>query len=101
MKTMKMYASYGELAHEKKVVFSEGHGEIFDTVVAELPEGWDYVELVVGHGLESPWGEICLINEAIKNIGGDPWIDVCNVSTGEVYRKKLKIVGGSYKGNEV
>lgn len=98
MKTMKMYASYGELAHEKKVVFSEGHGDIYDTVIAELPEGWDYVELMFGHGLEAPWGEIYMINEAIRSIDGNPWIDVRNINNGEVYRRKLTIVGGSYKG---
>lgn len=89
MNKIKVYANYGVLGAEKRVVYSEGYGEIYDTVTLILPEGWKTIDLVVGKGLESPWGEIFQINEAIRSINDEPWIDVKRIDNGEIYRKKL------------
>lgn len=98
MQTLTIYANYGLLGAEKRTIYSAARGDICDTCIILLPDGWQAVELIFGGtGLESPGGQIYMISEAIHSIDDAPWLDVTD-DTGKRYRRKLKIIGGSYRG---
>ena len=91
MMKIQIYANYGLLCHEKTTVYSSAHGNIYDIITVELPDGWTPVELIGGDGLESPWGNCYFVDDVITCIDDQPWIDVIN-SDGRVYKRKLRIV---------
>ena len=87
---MKLYANYGMLGHEKETVYSAtAHGEIFDTIYVELPEGWAIVDAIGGIALESPWGWVYSPDEVITTIGDEPWIEARDKDY-NTYKRKLR-----------
>lgn len=88
---LQIFANYGMLAHEGVTVYSAAHGEIYDRITVELPEGWEPVELIGGQGLESPWGDCYFVDDVIACINDQPWIDVINAD-GVEYKRKLHVV---------
>lgn len=73
--TMKIYASYGVLAHEKRPVYTveAPAGDICDELTVELPEGWELAENEAGAPLLTmPTGETYLARELLTNRGDAP-----------------------------
>ena len=81
MKTVKMYATYGVIAHEKQPVYTLDRpcGEIYDAYTLTAPEGWSFAESVSGDTLvESPDGTTYTGAEILTNWGDVPcfcWYD--------------------------
>ena len=78
---MKIYKSYGVLAHEYQPVYTADvpASEIYDEVNVTLPEGWEVAEGAMGDTLlVSPDGKTYIGNEIISNWGDRPaliWYD--------------------------
>ena len=78
---MKIYKSYGVLAHEYQPVYTADvpASEIYDVVNVTLPDGWEEADGAFGDTLlVSPDGETCIGNEIISNLGDRPaliWAD--------------------------
>lgn len=78
---MKIYKSYGVLAHEYQPVYTAyvPASEIYDVVNVTLPDGWEEAEGVFGDTLiVSPDGETYLANKILTNWGDRPaliWYD--------------------------
>ena len=78
---MKIYKSYGVLAHEYQPVYTvDGPAaEIYDVVNVTLPEGWEVDEGAFGGTLiVSPAGDTYIGNDIISNWGDRPaliWYD--------------------------
>ena len=78
---MKVYKSYGVLAHEKQPVYTVDlpASEIYDVVNVDLPEGWGTAEGAMGDQLIcSPEGDTYLASEILTNWGDRPalvWYD--------------------------
>ena len=65
-KTVSLYASYGELAHEKQPVFSAtAHGEIYNVYIVELPNVTG--ETVTGEYLVNLDGTEYALHEVLTN----------------------------------
>ena len=78
---MKIYKSYGVLAHEYQPVYTVDRpaAEIYVVVNVTLPEGWEVAEGVFGDTLIiSPDGETYIGNEIISNLGDRPALIWCD-----------------------
>lgn len=78
---MKIYKSYGVLAHEKQPVYTVDRpaSEIYDVVDVVLPEGWETCEGVYGDKLIcSPDGVTYIAGEILTNWGDDPALVWCD-----------------------
>ena len=72
---MKMYATYGALAHEKGPVYTLGVpcGEIYDVYELTLPDGWEFADGVLGDTLiVDPEGTTYLASDILTNWGDEP-----------------------------
>lgn len=96
MTTLKAYANYGVLAHEKKTLYTIGGSAETATYSEEveviLPEGFEVDENVAGGQLITvPGGETYLANEIFYSSNGCPelsWYD----SEQKVHRVKCQVV---------
>ena len=95
MTTLKAFANYGSLAHEKKVLFTVGnpsdtatHSEV---VEINLPEGFEIDENAAGEQLiTTPDGQVFLASEILTSYADSPaigWYDNC----GNLHREKCEI----------
>ena len=78
---MKVYKSYGVLAHEYQPVYTADApaSEIYDEVNVTLPDGWEEAEGAFGDTLiVSPDGETYIGNEIISNLGDRPALIWCD-----------------------
>ena len=78
---MKIYKSYGVLAHEYEPVYTVGKpaSEIYDEVNVTLPDGWEEAEGVFGDILiVSPDGKTYLANNILTNWGDRPALIWCD-----------------------
>ena len=78
---MKLYKSYGVLAHEKQPVYTlySPASDIYDEVNVVLPDGWYTTQTVFDETLIcSPDGDTYFANEILSNWGDSPalvWYD--------------------------
>lgn len=96
---IKIFANYGVLAAEKRIVYTYGNPQptavTWDEITVEIPDGWDYYESEWGFGIvTAPWGQNYEINQIL---GGDksPVFSALD-KNGKGHRVKLKV-----KPNEV
>ena len=78
---MKIYKSYGVLAHEYQPVYTvDGPAaEIYDVVNVTLPDGWEEAEGFFEDTLiVSPDGETYLANKILTNLGDRPALIWCD-----------------------
>lgn len=78
---MKIYKSYGVLAHEYQPVYTADvpASEIYDEVNVTLPDGWEVAEGDFGDTLlVSPAGETHIGNEILSNWGDLPALIWCD-----------------------
>lgn len=69
MATINIYANYGVLAAEKRIVYTYGaehaHATCSDKLTVEIPSGWELLEASLGEVVKSPWGWNYEINEVL------------------------------------
>ena len=70
MTQIKIFRNYGELAAEKRNIYTFGGASetatCADEITVELPESWKLCENCFGQPLlEAPWGTCYLINEVL------------------------------------
>ena len=83
MKTIKGFANYGVLAHEKQTIFTiankHPHATVSEEVEITLPEGWEIGKNSFGEILiDTPTGETYTAEEIISSWGDSPvlsWYD--------------------------
>ena len=68
-----IFANYGVLAAEKRIIYTFGNPQptavTWDEMTVEIPDGWDYYKSEWGLGMvTAPWGQTYEINEVL---GGD------------------------------
>lgn len=86
MTTIKGYANYGVLAHEKRTIFTVSTPDATATVNEEieitLPDGWEASENNFGETLiNTPEGETYIASDIISSWGDNPalsWYDGSN-----------------------
>lgn len=96
MTTLKAYANYGTLAHEKKTLYTVGAPAETATYSEEveiiLPEGFEVDENVAGGQLiTTPDGNVFLASEILGTYAGNPtitWYD----SEQKLHRAKCQVV---------
>lgn len=89
---MKVYKSYGVLAHEKQPVYTVGRpaSDIYDEVNVDLPSGWEIAPNAYGETLIcSPDGVTYLANEILSNWGDAPALIWCDDKL-DIHRVMLK-----------
>lgn len=79
-KTMKIYESYGVLAHEKKPVFSVDipASDAYDEIRVYIPDEVEISENAMGEKLVDIEGNTYLLSEVLTNFGDKPclkWFD--------------------------
>lgn len=83
METIKGYANYGVLSHEKQTIFTAGekntYAKVSEEIEITLPDGWTGSENQMGETLiTSPNGEVYKANEILSSWGDNPvlsWYD--------------------------
>lgn len=97
--TIRFYASYGVLAHEKHPVFTltkPANEDIHDIMEGTLPDGWTLTENVYGEPLlEATDGTTYLGRDILTNYGDDPvlrWYDGTKSYTAKI--KDVRTVRG-------
>ena len=81
--TIKGYANYGVLAHEKQIIFTaynpDAHADYADEVEYTIPEGWETAENEAGELLLTLDGKTYyLVHELLSSQGDKPvfvWYD--------------------------
>jgi hypothetical protein len=91
MNTIKIYANYGLLAHEKETVFSTTASDSCNAITVQLPENWKAYKSDAGIFLESPWGWSYTPEEVLQSRNNEPWIFAID-KDGKQYERKLKII---------
>lgn len=83
METIKGYANYGVLSHEKQTIFTAGekntYAKVSEEIEITLPDGWTGAENQAGMPLIiSPDGETYKADEILSSYGDNPvlsWYD--------------------------
>ena len=83
MTTIKGFANYGVLAHEKQIIFTisekHPHATVSEEIEITLPEKWEVSENEFGELLiDTPEGNTYIANYIISSWGDDPvlsWFD--------------------------
>lgn len=75
--TIKGYANYGVLAHEKQTIFTvaneHGSATVSDKIEITIPDGWSISENQMGDLLiNSPEGQTYLASEIVGSWGDNP-----------------------------
>lgn len=87
--TVKLYANYGMLSHEKEIVFGTAPAEITDEIMVTLPEGWTTAKNKYDDILYiSPWGETYFLDDILYGKNSNLYMELIKPS-GEIYSKKL------------
>lgn len=92
---MKLYANYGCLSAEKRVVYTYGFPNVTATVSeeieVEIPEGWEEAQNNIGQTIiVSPWGWTYMVNDVLSG-NEHPCFSAIN-SDGKEVRVKLKVL---------